>query len=781
MNIIHGRADSGTAPTDALNWGQGVNSIIPPMITEIQAEQPGGDIDVVSYRLTVPSLTDALIASKQRGVNIRVFIEPTQYRSDKFPEYWLVGNEADRLWVAGIPIKIRTHDGLTHMKTLITSRSALLASSNYTKFWQRDHNYFIQLATKPTLYAQMKNEFNRMWNDTTNYTTFKPLPPQPVTQVAPGAGAVNVSTTATLTWNRAPWAVAFDVYLGTTPSSMTFMQRVGAVLNESPPETYSAAVSGLQPNTTYYWKIVSRTFATDVDPTLIASSSTLSFTTGAGSGGGSSGPYGGTPASLPGTLQAENFDTGGSGVAYSDSTSGNAGGAYRTTENVDIESTTDSGGGYDVGWTSPGEWLNYTVNVASAGTYDIAARVASAGNGGTFHIEVNGANVTGTMTIPNTGGWQTWTTITKSGVSLPGGTQVWRVVFDTNGASGAVGNLNYLQLTTGSGGGSSTPYGGTPAPVPGTIQAENFDDGGSGVAWSDTSVTNDGGQYRSTNVDVETTSDAGGGYDVGWIFAGEWLKYTVNVTAAGSYDLAFRVASAGNGGTFHLEVNGTNVTGPMTVPNTGGWQTWTSITKTGVSLSAGTQVWRLVFDTNGATTAVGNLNYIKVTASGSGGGSTAFGGTPAALPGGVDFENFDDGGSGVAYVDTTTANSGGQYRSTGVDIEATTDTSAGYDVGWVFAGEWLKYTVNVTSTGVYDLHFRVASAGAGGTFHVEANGVNISGTVTVPNTGGWQTWQTITVPSVTLTAGTQVWRFVMDTNGPTTAVGNFNWFTATLH
>jgi predicted Rdx family selenoprotein len=779
MNIPHGRADSGTSPTNALVWGQGTE-IITAMINEINAEPAGGAIDVISYRTTVPSLTDALVAKKQAGVTVRAFIEPTQYRSDKFPEYWLVGNEADRLWVAGIPIKIRTHDGLTHAKTLITSRSALLASSNYTKFWQRDHNYFIPIATKPTLYGQMKNEFNRMWNDTANYTNFRPLPPQPVTLVAPGAGAGNVSTSPTLTWNRAPWAVAFDVYLGTSPGSMTAIARVGAVLNENPPDTYSYTISQpLQANTTYYWKVVSRTFATDVDPTLIASPSTISFTTGTGSGGGSSGPYGGTPVQLPGTIQAENFDTGGSTIAYSDSTSGNSGGAYRT-ESVDIESTSDTGGGYDVGWIAQGEWLKYTVNVTSAGTYNIAARVAASGAGGTFHIEVNGVDTTGPFTIPNTGGWQSWTTITKSGISLSAGTQVWRVVFDTTGPGGVIGNINYLQVTTGTGGGSSTPYGGTPAPVPGTIEAERFDDGGNGVAWSDTSVTNDGGQFRSTNVDVETTSDTGGGYDVGWIFAGEWLKYTVNVTTAGTYDLAFRVASAGNGGTFHLEVNGTNVTGTMTVPNTGGWQTWTSVTKTGVSLSAGSQVWRLVFDTNGATGAVGNFNYINVTASGSTGGSTPFGGSPAPLPGTLQFENFDDGGSNVAYADSTTSNSGGQFRATGVDIETTADTGGGYDVGWAFAGEWLKYTVNVSSAGVYDLDFRVASSGTGGTFHIEVNGVNITGSVSVPNTGGWQTWQTIRVSGVTLAAGTQVWKVVMDTNGPTTAVANFNWLKATL-
>ena len=65
----------------------------------------------------------------------------------------------------------------------------------------------------------------------------------------------------------------------------------------------------------------------------------------------------------------------------------------------------------------------------------------------------------------------------------------------------------------------STPYGGTPWPVPGIIQAENFDNGGKGVAYFDTTRGNAGGAYRSTDVDIQATSDTGGGYNVGWIAA----------------------------------------------------------------------------------------------------------------------------------------------------------------------------------------------------------------------------------------------------------------------
>ena len=323
---------------------------------------------------------------------------------------------------------------------------------------------------------------------------------------------------------------------------------------------------------------------------------------------------------------------------------------------------------------------------------------------------------------------------------------------------------------------ASTSFGGTPVGLPGVIQAENFDEGGAEVGYSDNTAWNAGNQYRTTGVDVEAT--AGGGFNVGWAFAGEWLKYTVNVATAGTYDIEFRVASNGTGGSFHLEANGVNLTGPMTVPDTGGWQTWNTIRRSGVNLAAGTQVWRLVMDADGPSTAVGNFDEVRVTSSGGGGGgsgTTPFGGTAVALPGTIEAENFDVGAAGAAYLDDSTENSGGQYRTTAVDIEGSTDTGGGYNVGWMFAGEWLAYTVNVGAAGTYDLEFRVASNGTGGTFHVEVGGANVTGPLSVPDTGGWQTWTTIRRTGVNLNAGSQVWRVVMDSNGATTAVGNLNW------
>lgn len=489
---------------------------------------------------------------------------------------------------------------------------------------------------------------------------------------------------------------------------------------------------------------------------------------GGGSGGGGPLPFGGTAAALPGTIQVENFDTGGRDVAYRDTSSGNSGGKYRVNDDVDIESASDTGGGYDVGWAAAGEWLKYTVNVAAAGTYDLEIRVASAGAGGTFHLEANGVDLTGRLTVPNTGSWQTWATMRKA-VTLTGGSQVWRLVMDTNGSSTAVGNFNYLRLSPRSG---STAYGGTPPTLPGTIQAENFDEGASGVAYLDTTAGNTGGKHRTTSVDIQSTTDSGGGFNLGWTAAGEWLNYTVNVGTAGTYDIDVRVASAGTGGTFHIKVDGVDKTGRLTVPNTGGWQTWTTVRKSGINLSAGPHVLRLAMDTNGSSTgAVGNFNYVRLA-----GGtlSAPFGGTRVALPGTIQVENFDDGGATRAYVDASSGNAGGEYRTTDVDIQRTSDGGSGYNVGWSSPGEWLNYSVSVATSGTYDLEVRVASPGSGGTFHIEINGTNVTGPLSVPNTGGWQTWATVRKTGVALTAGNQVWRLVMDAKGSSTSVGNFN-------
>jgi hypothetical protein len=767
-------------------WGQGPD-FNNKLTSEINKETD--TIDIMIFRLSNANIASALVAKHQAGVPVRAIIEPAEYNRDTFPEYELTRARIDSMWAAGIPIKKRVHMGLMHMKTLITSSVATIASSNFTNNWQRDHNYFLPSATKPGLHQEVRDKFNEMWNDPAAFGSFTPSPPKAAVLSSPANGSTGVSQTPQLVWKRATWAVAYDVLVGTSTTNMQKVADVPAVLTESPPANYSWTPSSPLPaGTTLFWRVVSRTNAGLTNP-----SATWSFTTtgtgGGGGGGTTQSPFSGSPIALPGTVQAENFDNGGPSVAYVDTSAVNSGGAFRLNEGVDIEGTADSGGGFNVGWMSAGEWMEYTVNVAAAGTYTLQARVAASGAGGTFHVEFGGVNKTGAMTIPNTGGWQNWITISKS-VTLSAGTQVMRVALDTNGASGVFGNMNWIKVETAGEPdppppppppGGSTPFSGTPVALPGTVQAENFDNGGSGVAYVDLSAGNTGGKYRlAENVDIESTGDGGPGFDVGWMSAGEWLNYTVNVGTDGDYTLEVRVAVNGAGGTFHVEFGGINKTGPMTIPNTGGWQTWTTISKP-VTLTAGTQVMRVVLDSNGSGGLFGNMNWIKLSSPSAPppppppGGSTPFSGTPIALPATVQLENFDNGGAGVAYADNDPTNNGGAFRTdTAVDVESTADSGGGFNLGWVGAGEWLKYTVTVPTDGTYTLQVRVASPSGGGTFHVEFGGVNKTGAMAIPNTGGWQNWTTLS-KSVSLSAGTQVIRLVIDANAGDGLFGNMNW------
>ena len=79
---------------------------------------------------------------------------------------------------------------------------------------------------------------------------------------------------------------------------------------------------------------------------------------------------------MPGTVQAANYDTGGQGAGYSVASVNGSANSYRP-DGVDLEACSDTGCGYDVGWTGTGQWFRYTVNVATARTYTVTLRLSS--------------------------------------------------------------------------------------------------------------------------------------------------------------------------------------------------------------------------------------------------------------------------------------------------------------------------------------------------------------------------------------------------------------------
>lgn len=239
--------------------------------------------------------------------------------------------------------------------------------------------------------------------------------------------------------------------------------------------------------------------------------------------------------------------------------------------------------------TSPGEG-----GVLPAGTITIDA-TASDADGSVVRVEFyNGFTWLGEdIAAPYT---FTWNSVGNGCYDV-----VARVVDNLGGVA-----TDHVDITVGSGCGQA-PFLGAPFLFPTRVQAEAYDTGGEGVAYHDANAANNGGQYRpGEGVDIETCTDAGGGYNVGWVNPGEYVEYTVNAPVSGSYPIQVRVASQTVGGTFHLEFNGQDATGHILVPVTGGWQAWTTISTT-ATLNAGLQVMRFV-----PTAGEFNLNYFDV-------------------------------------------------------------------------------------------------------------------------------------------------------------------------
>lgn len=245
------------------------------------------------------------------------------------------------------------------------------------------------------------------------------------------------------------------------------------------------------------------------------------------------------------TYQAENWDEAG---------------------DVQLEDTADEGGGQNVGWVDPGDFLQYTITAPSDGTYSIDYRLASSGGSDGFELSIDGI-VVDSQTLADTGGWQEWVTQSSAEFELTAGEHTVRFDF----VGGSI-NFNWFKVFE---------------PVFEIfLEAEAFEEGG--------------------EVQLEDTADEDGGQNVGWVDPGDFLQYTVNIPADGTYNITYRLASSGGSDGFETSVGGV-VVDTQEVTDTGGWQEWVSQTAT-VDLVAGEQTLRLDF-VGGAI----NINWIKIT------------------------------------------------------------------------------------------------------------------------------------------------------------------------
>ncbi|MFT7560559.1 MAG: endoglucanase [Flavobacteriales bacterium] len=256
--------------------------------------------------------------------------------------------------------------------------------------------------------------------------------------------------------------------------------------------------------------------------------------------------------------------------------------------------------------------------------------------------------------------------------------------------------------------------------LPGRIQAESY--------------------CEMFGIQTETTGDVDGDQNIGWIDAGDWTDYKVNITSAGDYTFNARVAANANAGTINVAIDGSQV-GSINAPVTGAYQTYLT-SNTSVYLPAGVHTLRLDFASAGL-----NVNWIELIQNSTPPAGVCDGNSQT-LPSKVEAEDFCD--------------------MSGIQIESTSDTGGGENIGWIDTGDWADYSIHVDTNTNFTLGLRVASQNGGGRVNVNIDGANVGG-FDISSTGDWQTWQTLLMP-ITLNAGDHSLRLDFAAGGL-----NLNW------
>jgi hypothetical protein len=254
-----------------------------------------------------------------------------------------------------------------------------------------------------------------------------------------------------------------------------------------------------------------------------------------GAGNAQNGPF-----PIPGKIEAEDFT--------------------QSTE-VQVDPTTDPDDqnvGEFVGYIDPDDWMDYSVNVLQSGSYIVFLRLATPRDEAQLQLQNGVGEALLTVDVPNTGGWEMWTTVADT-IAMQEGEQTLRV-FD----SGALWDINWMRFIPSEN-----------QAVPGKIEAESF--------------------FASTQVKIDPTTDPEDqnvGQFVGYIDPEDWMDYAVDVLDSGDYAVRFRFATPRDNAQMQLRDEQGEVLLAVDVPNTGGWEEWITVEDT-VTLQPGPQTLRI--------------------------------------------------------------------------------------------------------------------------------------------------------------------------------------------
>ena len=514
---------------------------------------------------------------------------------------------------------------------------------------------------------------------------------------------------------------------------------------------------------------------------------------------------------LPAKIEAEDY------VSFYDTTPGNIGGVYRQ-EDVDIEATTDIGGGYSVGWVSPGEYLRYTVSVPEHGEYLLRSRVSTIKNSRSFRFRLNGSFIGSSINVPNTGSWQNWVDVSTT-LTLPSGEHELDVYFDSEEL-----NVNYIDITAAdnpqsgwtlvwrdefngssidatkwehavdaNGGGNNELQYYTERPENSYVEdgkliikalRERYSSGAKTRDYTSARLsTPNKGDFLYGKIEVKAKLPAGQGlWPAIWMLPTDWVYG--GWAASGEIDILEAVNLESNG---ENNIHGTLHYGGEWPNNTSSGKSYTPDTSVTDNFHVYSIEWEpteirwyvdgVLYQTQNdwwsdvgeypapfnqrfhiiLNVAVGGnwpgspndntlfpqtmaVDYVRAYKLDDNGGGDNNGGEldGVLVPAKIEAENYD------SYRDLTTGNTGGEYRQEDVDIESTTDVGGGYSVGWTAAGEYLRYKIAVSDAGEYRIKARVATTKGGLSIQLKLDGDQLGGALIVPNSGGWQNWRDTT-------------------------------------
>ena len=397
---------------------------------------------------------------------------------------------------------------------------------------------------------------------------------------------------------------------------------------------------------------------------------------------------------IPGVVYATDFDMGIYGVAYKDNevadyrvssgnfTAWNNGWSYRN-DGVDIEKGSDviNYNGYNVGWLDKDEWMQYSVDVAESGLYNVEVRVAANEGNGAFHFAIGDAAISPVTDVPNTGGWQNWETITVRDIYLEKEDE--KIIFYVDRSGFNLSSFKFIKKATNNQQSISYVSAATDSETTIRVAIDKPLDKSSNFSINDFMVTTNGNTiniesitlddenarvlivtlsdalsfgdeikisysgsnlqssdgsklatfqdqivengldvvyaipgkfeaedyFNESGIQLESTTDNGGGQNVGFLDVGDFMEYKINIVQAGNYAVDIRTAALEEMGGIKMELidDRDRVTeiGDFVFPSTGDWQSWQTSTEN-ISLPTGQFILRVTI-----TQPLFNINWFS--------------------------------------------------------------------------------------------------------------------------------------------------------------------------